>query len=146
LAIALRCSIPSLPLSLGTQPHISLRVYESLDSSLATRQLDNFSRQIRTLPFKLDAVDSFAGSNGVVFLAPRPSRELLKVHWLFHKDFARYRAAASPHISREIGNLIARWQRTCRQNRSAMRSRFVEKHPFLFRGCLFRLGSSNFDR
>jgi hypothetical protein len=47
--------VPSLPLSLGAQPHVSLGAYEFLDSSLATKQLDNFARQIRTLRFELDA-------------------------------------------------------------------------------------------
>jgi hypothetical protein len=73
-------NIPSESLALGARPHISLCVYDSIESSVAAKQLEHFARQIGTIPFQLDTVETFPGSNGVVFLAPRPSEELSEVH------------------------------------------------------------------
>ena len=36
--------IPSQPLPLGTRPHISVCVYDSIDSPIVAKQLENFAR------------------------------------------------------------------------------------------------------
>jgi len=99
--------IPSQPLALGARPHISLCVYESLDSPLVAKKLGIFARQFEPLSFVLENVDTFPASNGVVFLAPRLSEGLIEAHRRFHKEFDGYRATASPYY------LPKNWQPHC---------------------------------
>ena len=99
--------IPSQPLALGARPHISLCVYESLDSPLVAKKLEIFARQFEPLSFVLESVDTFPASNGVVFLAPRLSEGLIEAHRRFHKEFDGYRATASPYY------LPKNWQPHC---------------------------------
>lgn len=100
-------NIPSQPLALGARPHVSLCVYDSIESSVAGKQLETFAGQIGTIPFQLDAAKTFPGSNGVVFLVPQPSEELSEVHSRFHKNFAGHSATASQYY------LPAHWKPHC---------------------------------
>jgi hypothetical protein len=56
-----QAGIPSQRLALGARPHISLCVYDSIDSSVVSKQLENFARQIGTIPFQFDTVETFDG-------------------------------------------------------------------------------------
>ena len=151
--------IPSQPQAAGARPHISLCVYESLDSSVAEKQLENFARQIGTIPFQLETVETFPGSNGVVFLAPRPSEELLEIQRRFHKDFAGHRATVSeyylpahwkPHctIAEKLSPQSKRAIEVCRRAPLAIRVLFVQIGLIEFRPikdiCVFNL--SQVDR
>jgi 2'-5' RNA ligase len=136
--------VPSAPLSLGMQPHVSLCVYESLDSALAVKQLENFARPIGTIPFELETVETFAGSKGVVFLAPRPSEALSELHARFHRDFAGHRATASQYY------LSGNWKPHCTvaENLSpAQVSQAIEicrKTPLPIRGAYVQIGLLEF--
>jgi hypothetical protein len=130
-------NIPSQPLALGARPHVSLCVYDSIESSVAGKQLETFAGQIGTIPFQLDTAKTFPGSNGVVFLVPRQSEELSEVHSRFHKNFAGHSATASQYY------LPAYWKphssrRPCRRWKSNEPSRFVKERLFLFEGSLPR--------
>lgn len=88
---------PSLS-ELGARPHVSLAVYsDDLDASGFSKQLHEFSKHLREFAqsvtpfeFKLSSVGTFPGSEGVVFLAPVATRQLLAVHERFHVLFSRY--------------------------------------------------------
>ena len=149
--------IPSQPLALGARPHISLCVYESLDSPLVAKKLEMFARQFEPLSFVLESVDSFPASNGVVFLAPRLSDGLIGVHTRFHKEFDGYRATASPYYhpenwqphctvaedlsSKQVSHAIE----ICRKAHLPIRGQFVQIGLIEFRPikevCLFSLGN-----
>ena len=88
---------PSLS-ELGARPHVSLAVYsDDLDASGLSKRLHGFSKQLRDFAgsvapfeFKLSSVGTFPGSEGVVFLAPVATRQLLAVHARFHEVFSQY--------------------------------------------------------
>ena len=148
--------IPSQPLALGARPHISLCVYESLDSSLVAKKLELFARQFEPLSFVLESVDTFPGSNGVVFLAPRLTEGLIEAHRRFHKEFDGYRATASPYYlpknwqphctvaedlsSKQVSHAIE----VCRKTHLPIRGQFVHLGLIEFRPikevCSFALG------
>jgi len=148
--------IPSQPLASGARPHISLCVYESLDSPLVAKKLAIFARQFEPLSFVLESVDTFPASNGVVFLAPRLSEGLIEAHRRFHKEFDGYRATASPYYlpenwqphctvaedlsSEQVSHAIE----VCRKAHLPIRGQFVQISLIEFRPikevCLFSLG------
>lgn len=92
---------PSLS-ELGARPHVSLAVYnDDLDTSVFSEQLHEFSEQLHEFAeslapfeFKLSSVGTFPGSEGVVFLAPVVTRQLLAVHAKYHEVFSQYDAFA----------------------------------------------------
>ena len=150
--------IPSQPLALGARPHISLCVYESLDPPLVAKKLKIFARQFEPFSFVLESVDTFPGSNGVVFLAPLLSDGLIQAHRRFHKEFDRYRATASPYYlpknwqphctvaedlsSEQVSHAIE----VCRKAHLPIRGQFVQISLIEFRPikevCLFALGNA----
>jgi 2'-5' RNA ligase len=153
-----QAGISSQSLATGARPHISLCVYDSIDPSLAAKRLETFAHRIGTIPFQLEAVETFPGSNGVAFLAPGPSEELLEIQKTFHKDFVDYRATAfqyyfpehwKPHCtlaegisSQEIERAIA----VCRRAPLPIRGLLVQIGLIEFRPikeiCVFNLGAS----
>jgi 2'-5' RNA ligase len=148
--------IRSQPLALGARPHISLCVYESLDSPLVANQLEILARQFEPFSFVLESVDTFPASNGVVFLAPRLSEGLIEAHRRFHKEFDGYRATASPYYlpknwqphctvaedlsSKQVSHAIE----VCRKTHLPIRGQLVQIGLIEFRPikevCLFALG------
>ena len=149
--------IPSQPLALGARPHISLSAFTNpLDSPLVAKKLEIFARQFEPLSFVLESVDTFPGSNGVVFLAPRVSEGLTEAHRRFHKEFDGYRATASPYYlpknwqphctvaedlsSKQVGHAIE----ICRKAHLPIRGQFVQIGLIEFRPikevCSFALG------
>ncbi len=84
---------PSLS-ELGARPHVSLAVYsDDLDVTGFSKQLHEFAGSVAAFEFKLSSVGTFPGSEGVVFLAPAATRQLLAVHTRFHEVFSQYDAS-----------------------------------------------------
>lgn len=80
---------PSLS-ELGARPHVSLAVYnDGLDAADFPEQLREFAQSVAPFEFKLSSVGTFPSREGVVFLAPVVTRQLLAVHARFHKVFSR---------------------------------------------------------
>ena len=80
---------PSLS-ELGGRPHVSLAVYgDGLDTTGFQESLHEFANSIDPFDFCLSSVGSFPGQEGVVFLAPVVSLQMLDVHARFHKVFSR---------------------------------------------------------
>ena len=80
------------PLSeLGARPHVSLAVYgDGLDTADFPERLLEFARSIDSFDFTLSSLGTFAGQEGVVFLAPVVTRRLLEVHARFHEVFSKH--------------------------------------------------------
>jgi len=79
-----RESLNSVMLDLGAQPHISLAVFENLDPVVLRDDLDRFAEVTRPLSVVLSSAGAFPTAEGVVFLAPVVTQELLGVHEKFH--------------------------------------------------------------
>lgn len=81
---------PSLS-ELGARPHVSLAVYgDGLDTSGFPGRLLEFARSIDPFDFVLSSLGTFAGREGVVFLAPVVTQRLLEVHARFHEVFSKH--------------------------------------------------------
>ncbi len=92
---------PSLS-ELGARPHVSLAVYsdelaDCLDMAGFEEILREFAQLATSFEFKLSSVGTFPGGEGVVFLAPVVTRQLLAFHARFHDAFSRHRDAAAPY-------------------------------------------------
>lgn len=80
-----RESINSAMLDLGAQPHISLAVFERLDPALLREDLNRFAEVTPPLSVVLSHAGAFPTAEGVVFLAPAVTQELLEVHRRLHR-------------------------------------------------------------
>ena len=76
-------SISSVMLDVGAKPHISLASFEDLDPLALQDDLRHFAATTKPLLVALSSVGAFPTSEGVVFLAPVVTRELLDVHERF---------------------------------------------------------------
>ncbi len=72
--------LSSVLLELGARPHISLAVAESLDAAAFEPVLAEFARASAPLELALSAVGHFPTDEGVVYLAPTVTPELLELH------------------------------------------------------------------
>jgi 2'-5' RNA ligase len=79
-----REGINSVMLDLGAQPHISLAVLEDLNPEALRGDLIRFAEVTPPLPVDLASAGTFPTTEGVVFLAPVVTQELLAVHSRFH--------------------------------------------------------------
>ena len=79
-----REGISSVMLDVGAQPHISLAVFEDLNPKALGTDLSRFSEHTPPLSLDLASAGTFPTAEGVVFLAPVVTRELLAVHGKFH--------------------------------------------------------------
>jgi 2'-5' RNA ligase len=75
-----RRSISSALPDSGARPHISLAVLETPDTALLGEMLRIFVQSLSPLSLKLSAVGTFPTQEGVVFLAPVVTLELLEIH------------------------------------------------------------------
>ncbi len=88
----------STMLTNGGRPHVSLAVYsEDFDHRSFLQELPAFSKSLAPLEVQLGSVGTFPTEEGVVFLAPVVTRELLAVHERFHTAFSRQGSCSSSH-------------------------------------------------
>ena len=88
----------STMLTNGERPHVSLGVYSNdLDHRSFLQELPAFSKSLAPLEVQLGSVGTFPTEEGVVFLAPVVTRELLAVHERFHTAFSRFGGCSSAH-------------------------------------------------
>lgn len=64
----------------GLRPHITLALFHDTDIDKFCSKLELFSKQMRRLSLKLSSIGTFAGGQGVIYLAPVVTEELLKLH------------------------------------------------------------------
>ena len=84
-------------LDIGSHPHVSLADSEDLDAERFRPVLEAFARETPPLACSLASVGLFATREGVVFLAPLVTRELLDLHDAFHRRFGEYGARSSAY-------------------------------------------------
>lgn len=88
----------STMLANGGRPHVSLAVYSNdFDHRSFLQELPAFSKSLAPLEVQLGSVGTFPTKEGVVFLAPVVTSELLTVHERFHTAFSRYGSCSSAH-------------------------------------------------
>jgi 2'-5' RNA ligase len=76
----IRSSLPTI----GSRPHISLAVFDRLDPSRVGPELERMAGRTASVPLTLCAVGSFPTQEGVVFLAPVVTQDLLELHRRVH--------------------------------------------------------------
>ncbi|MBX7259129.1 MAG: 2'-5' RNA ligase family protein [Candidatus Hydrogenedentes bacterium] len=74
--------------SIGACPHISLAVFDSVDPDRLGPELKQFAAEEKCIETRFGAVGIFPSEDGVVFLAPVVTRELLEMHARFHDRIA----------------------------------------------------------
>ena len=86
------CGISSAMLDLEAKPHVSLAVYGALEVGAFLPAAEAFFSRVEPVDVRFSSVGSFPGEEGVVFLAPVMTRELLTLHEAFHEQMAAYGA------------------------------------------------------
>ena len=64
----------------GAFPHVSLAVFDDVDCYKLRRTIADFARSTPPMETHLSAVGTFPGAEGVVFIAPVVTEELLAMH------------------------------------------------------------------
>ena len=86
-AIYAQCGGASLT-GMGGHPHLSLTVFAQLAPAPVEALLAEFAATTPPIPVTFSAVGVFPSTQGVVYLAPVVTAELLALHALFHARFA----------------------------------------------------------
>lgn len=81
--------ISSMLPDLGSRPHISLAVFDRLEPTVLRGELSDFARETKPIRVGLAAVGTFPTAEGVVFVAPTVTHELLDAHWKFSERLNR---------------------------------------------------------
>lgn len=80
---------------LGARPHVSLAVFRPpADPATLAKCLETYTRHADRLEFSFSSVGTFPGNEGIVFLSPSPSKELLETHQLLHSILENHGVAA----------------------------------------------------
>lgn len=89
---------PLMPRS-SVRPHVSLAVCESVDVPAARQFLDRFASSTPSFPISLSAFGMFPGAEGVAFLAPKVTSDLLALHASFFTEFSALANGCWEHYS-----------------------------------------------
>lgn len=81
----------------GSVPHVTLSVFGELDADEADRRLASFAEKVSGFPLVFASIGAFPTDEGVLFLAPVVTGELLRVHNAFHDFFADLREYQWPY-------------------------------------------------
>jgi len=81
----------------GSVPHITLSVFKELDTADADKRLIAFSEKVSKLKLVLASLGAFPTEDGVLFLAPVVTEELLRVHKAFHDLFDDLKERQMPY-------------------------------------------------
>jgi 2'-5' RNA ligase len=104
--------VSSAMLDAGARPHVTLAVYEDLDLGPFRTQVEAFFAGETSIDVPLSSVGTFHGNEGVLFLAPVVTPDLLALHARFHRRFdhlaggawAYYRPGSwVPHCTLALG-------------------------------------------
>ena len=75
----------------GARPHVSLAVYDDdLDATGFQEKLQEFADTTEPFEFRLTSVGTFPGNEGVVYLSPVMTQDLMAVHRRYHQTFLKY--------------------------------------------------------
>ena len=73
---------------LGVRPHLSLTVFPGGEPEFLKAELQSLASRFVPFCLKLNSVESFPTSEGVVYLAPFLSEPLEEIHATFHESLA----------------------------------------------------------
>ena len=69
----------------AARPHVSLAVFDRVDTERLSEALGEFARECLPVRLHLGSIGVFPGDEGVVFLAPVVTGELLRLHAAVHR-------------------------------------------------------------
>lgn len=72
----------------GAQPHVSLAALDQIDLTQLQPLLADFAAQVTAFPLHFAAAATFPGDQGVVYLAPIVTADLLALHRTFYTRLA----------------------------------------------------------
>jgi 2'-5' RNA ligase len=81
--------ISSVMAMMNIRPHISLTGFDSYGAVPMCAELHAFAKSVAPLTVKLSAVGAFPTEQGVVYLAPMVTAELVRLHEAFHSQLTR---------------------------------------------------------
>lgn len=73
-------------LEINSIPHIALFVFDKIDEQQAIKLVDNF--EIKSIELSIQGLGTFHGSENTIFLIPKVTSELLKIHESFYNQFS----------------------------------------------------------
>lgn len=77
--------ISSVLPAVGSHPHISFVAFETVDIGGLYEPLRAFAERIEPFTVKLSAIGVFPSAEGVVYIAPVVTGEMLEVHGMLHR-------------------------------------------------------------
>lgn len=81
----------------AVRPHLSLTLLPDESEVVLLPLVEAFARATPRQPIALSAIGLFPTGEGVLYLAPTPTRALLDLHARFHARLARARLAGNPY-------------------------------------------------
>lgn len=84
-----KIKIPSIFSTLGASPHVSLAVFEQYNPERLHALLKKLAASFPPTPFHIGSLGTFAGKEGVLFLAPVVTRSLLEIHAWVHNSILK---------------------------------------------------------
>jgi 2'-5' RNA ligase len=81
--------LDSTMLDIGARPHLSLAVFDDVETPSLCALVEDFAASVVGFSSMFAAVGTFPGDEGVVFLAPAVSSELLALHRSLHERLVR---------------------------------------------------------
>lgn len=86
----------SLMSRIGASPHVSLAVFDNVDTSRLIPVVRSFAEKTQSLNLRLSSIGVFPNDDNVVFLAAAVTTELLALHKQFHDDLKTAGLSSDP--------------------------------------------------
>ena len=91
--------IPPTLERLGDRPHVSLAVANSLDAKSCIAMLESFANDQVAFPAEFAAFGAFPTAQGVVYLSPTPSGDLIRVHRRMNERLKKLHVEVHEHYA-----------------------------------------------
>jgi len=97
---------------IGARPHVSLAVFEKVETGPLCHEIEELAADQPSIEVRLGSVGTFPSDEGVVFLAPVVTPEILEFHRRFHSRLQAIGVSSSryyepgfwvPHCTMAIG-------------------------------------------
>ena len=112
---AVKAGGDSYLIDVALRPHITLAIFEDTDIQPFCSKLEVFTKQIKKFNLNLGSIGTFASNQGVLFLSPIMTEELIELHKSFYEFFEGELEGINsyympnnwvPHCSISINNTI----------------------------------------
>ncbi len=81
----------------GARPHLTLSIYNDLDTEAFEQCFADFARSLKPIHLDLSTIGVFPNASPVVFLTPVVTSDLLELHKSFHQFAAQFKDQAVEH-------------------------------------------------